>query len=51
MGMERDLGDRLAHARRALDPDLAVTQLEIADVRLEHVAGDPQHLLLDLLGR
>ena len=50
VGVQRHLGQRLLLAGHALDADGAVAEFEIARVRLQHVAGDTQHLLLDHVG-
>ena len=50
VGVQRHLGQGLLLAGHALDADRAGAELEIARVRLQHMAGDAQHLLPDHVG-
>lgn len=49
MSVEGHFGEGFLHARHALDTDFALAQLNITCVGLQHMGGDTDQLLLELL--
>src|SRR5204862_6926525 len=49
MGRRRELGDRDAAVRAALDAGVAVDQLEVVDRRLQRLCGQIEELAADLV--